>query len=446
MTENKEKRITIATYDKSYKLRPEQFPDAFGPGLVRWDWIKNLKIKDAHDFYTESIEPVIELIKDENAFSGALSVSFPRYIDPFGEMGEFVFKTKHTHGEVVALYVMEIATTESNKDQGLNFHRAETLKKTTSYEYQLAHYLFFQYINAADYITDNTRQKITTIAEDLKKMALSTLEDIDLTSNRANQLVAAAKKEFDQSSARVVGQHHRRIRRYRKAFGVVRKEAAETRKKAMDDLNNAHSALLAKLDIEASVTYWEGKAVQHEKSSWRWLALVVFTVILTFGLPVAYYFYGGVSSLAAKKNHETAQSYVLPNTIQDQKTDNKKTSDNKVSPANIAVPNDTIQTVAFASGIADLTGAALIVTLMSVILRLCLRQYNTRTYLHHDAEERVTMIKTYLALSNEGKLTSDGDMKLVLDTLFRASQSAGIPDQSPATPIELIVKAITERK
>ncbi|WP_454837666.1 hypothetical protein [Pseudomonas mohnii] len=446
MAESKDKRITVITYDKTYSLRPEQFQDAFGPGVARWDWIRQLKTQDAQEYYFQSIQPITDFLKDTNKFEGALSLSFSGYIDPFGDMGQFVFKTKHNHGELVALYIMEIATYESIKDQGISFNRAEALKKTTSYEYQLANYLFFQYINAADYITEDTTKKLKTLTEELRKQALSSLDDIDQVSNRANQLVADTEREFNQTSSRMIGKHRERIRRYRKAFSTVREEAAVTRKNVMDDLNNAHGALLAKLDIEASVTYWEGKAVRHENSSWRWLALVIITVLLTFGLPVLYYFYGGVSSLAANRHYSIAQSSASSNATQDQKADTKSQPSDKQTAVSTPLANDTIQKVAFASGIADLTGAALIVTLMSVLLRLCLRQYNTRTYLHHDAEERVTMIKTYLALANEGKLTSEGDMKLVLDTLFRASQSAAIPDQTPATPIELIVKAITERK
>ncbi|MGG7675189.1 hypothetical protein [Pseudomonas sp. WC2] len=446
MAENKDKRVTVVTYDKSYSLRPEQFQDALGPGVKRWDWIRQLKSKDAHEYYLLSIEPIAELLRDPTNFSGALSVSFPGYIDPFGDMGQFVLKTKHNHGDVVALYLMEIATFESTKDQNINFNRGEALKKTTSYEYQLAHYLFFQYINAADYITDDAVKTLNALTKDLKKQALSSLDEIDQLSNRANQLVADTGEEFNRTNAQMIARHRKRIRRYRKAFSTVREEAATTRKTVMDDLSNAHRALLSKLDIEASVTYWEGKAVQHEKSSWRWLTLVIITVLLTFSLPVVYYFYGGVSSLAANRHADIARNSVSSNTAQDQTIERSSQSSDKKAATSGPLPNDTIEKVAFASGIADLTGAALIVTLMSVLLRLCLRQYNTRTYLHHDAEERVTMIKTYLALASEGKLTSDGDMKLVLDTLFRASQSAAIPDQTPATPIELIVKAITEKK
>lgn len=446
MAENKDKRVTVVTYDKSYSLRPEQLQDALGPGVKRWDWIRQLKSKDAHEYYLLSVEPIAEFLRDPTNFSGALSVSFPGYIDPFGDMGQFVLKTKHNHGDVVALYLMEIATFESIKDQNISFNRGEALKKTTSYEYQLAHYLFFQYIKAADYITDDVVKTLNALTKDLKKQALSSIDEIDQVSNRANQLVTDTSEEFNRTNAQMIARHRKRIRRYRKAFSAVREEAATTRKTVMDDLSNAHGALLSKLDIEASVTYWEGKAVQHEKSSWRWLTLVIITVLLTFSLPVVYYFYGGVSSLAANRHADIARNSVSSNTAQDQTIERSSQSTDKKAAISGPLPNETIEKVAFASGIADLTGAALIVTLMSVLLRLCLRQYNTRTYLHHDAEERVIMIKTYLALASEGKLTSEGDMKLVLDTLFRASQSASIPDQTPATPIELIVKAITEKK
>lgn len=91
------------------------------------------------------------------------------------------------------------------------------------------------------------------------------------------------------------------------------------------------------------------------------------------------------------------------------------------------------------------TGAALVVTLMAVIIRVALRQFNTYSHLSLEAEERVTMVKTYLALLNEGKLKSDQDRHLALEALFRASQTGMIAETAFNSPVDIIVKSLAEK-
>lgn len=445
MAETINKKITVSTYDTSYTLQPEQFQDALGPGLERWNWIKSLRVPDIQEYYHRHIYPVEEFLNDIEDFDNVLSVPLNSYIDPLGDMGAFVFQTKHMHGEIVAFYLMEIASSNPEDDRTISFNKSEAIRKSTTYEYHLAHYLFFQHIHAADYINNNEHKKLLDSAEGYKKTVLSSLDTIDRSSESALQLLEDTKIRFVEVGEKINLKQRDRIRRYRKVFDKVRKEAAAARNDAMSDLKNAHNALLAKLDIEASVEYWGRKEIDHKKSSKAWFGLIILTATLTFAMPVAYYLLGGVSSLAASK-HVSAQHPTNSNAATDQSKEKVQPSGDKQVSASNDLPDETLKKVFFASGIADLTGAALLVTLMSVILRLCLRQFNTITLLHRDAEERVTMMKTYLALANEGKLTSDGDMKIVLDTLFRASYTAGVPDQNPATPIELIVKAITEKR
>lgn len=248
----------------------------------------------------------------------------------------------------------------------------------------------------------------------------------------------ATTQEHDRAKSLHQKNQRRRFRRYKKVFASVRRDAAEAKQAAQTDLKTAYDTYHAQVDLQSSIVYWGEKIAQHNKVKWRWLGAVVASLVLTFTMPVIYYAMGGVSALSAWRHQNISASSQTPNTAENLKTETQNNEKN--------TPTDNMEKVVFASGIADLTGAALIVALLSVLLRLSLRQYNISIYLSHDAEERVTMLKTYLALSNEGKLSNDGDMKLVLEALFRASQTSGVPDSAPATPIELIIKAITDKK
>ena len=52
-------------------------------------------------------------------------------------------------------------------------------------------------------------------------------------------------------------------------------------------------------------------------------------------------------------------------------------------------------------------------------VRLIVRMYLSQAHLATDAEERVTMVQTYLSLLEEGKMPETGDRQLVLTPLFR---------------------------
>lgn len=96
--------------------------------------------------------------------------------------------------------------------------------------------------------------------------------------------------------------------------------------------------------------------------------------------------------------------------------------------------------------VADLAGAALLITLLGIIIKITLRQFNTHSYLALEAEERITFTKTYLALLNEGKLKSEEDRKLVLESLFRSTKSGAVEEIPFSSPLELILKTIGDKK
>jgi len=67
--------------------------------------------------------------------------------------------------------------------------------------------------------------------------------------------------------------------------------------------------------------------------------------------------------------------------------------------------------------------------------RLLVRVYMSNAHLAADADERVTMVKTYLSLLEDGKMTKDEDRALVLTPLFRPAADGLVKDEGLPHPI-----------
>ncbi|MDM0028383.1 DUF6161 domain-containing protein [Variovorax saccharolyticus] len=87
-----------------------------------------------------------------------------------------------------------------------------------------------------------------------------------------------------------------------------------------------------------------------------------------------------------------------------------------------------------------------VVVLLGVIgiwaVRLVVRMFLSHSHLATDAEERVTMVKTYLSLIEAGKMPSDDDRKLVLAPMFRPATDGLVKDEGlPHPMLELLTRS-----
>jgi hypothetical protein len=88
---------------------------------------------------------------------------------------------------------------------------------------------------------------------------------------------------------------------------------------------------------------------------------------------------------------------------------------------------------------------AIVTTIIFWVGRVLLRIYLSDRHLLTDAEERVAMVKTYLALTNEGKLEL-ADRTLVLAPLFRSAADGIVKDEGPdASLAGMIARVIDVR-
>lgn len=75
-------------------------------------------------------------------------------------------------------------------------------------------------------------------------------------------------------------------------------------------------------------------------------------------------------------------------------------------------------------------------------VRLVVRMWLSNAHLSTDAEERVTMVQTYLALIEDGKMTKDEDRALVLTPLFRPAADGLVKDEGlPHPMLEMLTRS-----
>lgn len=76
------------------------------------------------------------------------------------------------------------------------------------------------------------------------------------------------------------------------------------------------------------------------------------------------------------------------------------------------------------------------------ITRLSAKIFVSNLHLRTDADERVTMVQTYLALLREGSGPKEEERQLILQTLFRPATSGYIRDDAPAGLYEMASSAL----
>jgi hypothetical protein len=165
----------------------------------------------------------------------------------------------------------------------------------------------------------------------------------------------------------------------------------ETHDKALQDHKDAMATLeqtfREKMTLRAPVEYWEGRHSHHTGRS----------TVLGWSL------FGSMSALAA------AIGFIAYWVLSNLKTD--------------GTPEAWRVSV-----------LALVGVLGVWAIRLVVRMFLSNVHLGTDAAERVTMVKTYLALLEGEKLPSDDDRMLILQALFRPASDGLVKDEGLPHP------------
>ncbi|MGY3872586.1 DUF6161 domain-containing protein [Aeromonas dhakensis] len=261
-------------------------------------------------------------------------------------------------------------------------------------------------------------------------------QQFTLTLSSAEERVVKSINAFNDKFDTIIVQHEnlyqgtkRRYKRFAsrllrtmRSFGRLTKDVLD---KSNVDIEQARSAYHEQVDLEASVNYWMAKKTRNNRNAFIWFIFGIGgSVGATFYLLAKYYSKGGIIGISANLADTGGSGAEAANQLQ----------------SVAATATSGMEHLVF-----NTTGAALVVTLMAVIIRVALRQFNTYSHLSLEAEERVTMVKTYLALLNEGKLKSDQDRHLALEALFRTSQTGMIAETSFNSPVDIIVKSLADK-
>lgn len=166
-------------------------------------------------------------------------------------------------------------------------------------------------------------------------------------------------------------------------------------KKAEDRLEDITRTYDQKLALQSSVAYWTQKATKHRNLSFAFAILFAATSFSS-----AWLFYGYVYP-------------ILKDTPQDQ------------LPSHWAL------------------AVVVVFAIMTIwIVRIVVRVLLGHIHLQRDSSERATMLLTYLALLREGKSLDTDEKRLILQALFRPSQSGLLSDDAaPSSFYDFITRS-----
>lgn len=212
------------------------------------------------------------------------------------------------------------------------------------------------------------------------------------------------------------------------------KAAEESHDFAMERLQAADSAYTEQLDLKYSVKYWKNRKTAHTASKYGWLLSVVFSLFFMLAVVGLYFANGGLTTIAEHLNKRLPPSLLVL-------SDQEKIDRTLPPRAQSLLLNSDIASVA-----TNITGAILLITILSIIIRITLRQFGVHSQYALEAGERVTFIKTYLALMQEKQINSNEDRKLILECIFKSTFGTATPEIAFSLPIDSIMKVMTDRK
>lgn len=426
--------------------------------LNNWKWMREMRGFGtvANDLYNKfilsHISPLINRIDGDPDNNSSFVISdnnFP-YIKSDSEDGQLIARGRHEQGNIVGLFlVVYLCADVANlvrkspsvksfvEDGQFSYEKAFALKLIMA-NVDFGSLSCDARIGANDELIERFSQRVRESYSALEEFE----DDVKL---RLGDIEESYEKRFSQIDYNL----KRRVEKYKELSFNVKTDTGKKLSDAQQDLKSAKDAYHDQVDLDASVQYWSSRLSSHTRAKYFWLlAVVCFMGITFFGL-ISYYGYGAVSGLSKSLHSVSLPLDAEPlksNSAASQKSANKvveATSPIQASDDKVLLGRTTSE---LSLAMADLVGAALALTLFGVLIRIGLRQFNSHSHCALDASERVTFVKTYLALLGEGKLKSDEDRRVILESLFRTSQP-GVASEIPfSSPIELILKTIGDRK
>jgi hypothetical protein len=261
-------------------------------------------------------------------------------------------------------------------------------------------------LNSINYLVD-TGKKIDNRKKDDKKFM-----------NRISNLDYIPEEKFEkieQERLKTVGQIkelEEKLEKRESEFNKV-SELLEKSSKLEENYKNAEASLLEKIKTDKSSEFWEKQHTQYT---------------------IKYYIYLIVSILFASIMLVVVYNYLIENPI---------IVHNVINVSEIGVEKQELITFPKELGIQELQvwkyGFLILVTTLAIwLLRILVKITLSNYHLSVDANERVIMIKTYIAFIKDGKGFSGDDNKIILDNIFRPTNFGIIKDESSITILDLV--------
>jgi len=250
----------------------------------------------------------------------------------------------------------------------------------------------------ADGIDPQSPNIVAKAIADLNSKALSdrtsTATEWDGIVSEARSLLKSTDEEFKKQTFEVQARSDATIQRIDDSVDA-----------SLESIRVTEATYKEQMKLQAPVEYWEAKAAKHATAlKASRLTLIGFTILgSTFLLGALLFLTNRALGLAEKSNADTAIFLKF------------------------AAISAVVTTVVFWVG------------------RVLLRIYLSDRHLLTDAEERIALIKTYLALSNDDKVESS-DRALILAPLFRTAADGIVKEEGPdASVAGMIAKALDLR-
>jgi ElaB/YqjD/DUF883 family membrane-anchored ribosome-binding protein len=445
-------------------LPPNLLKEFLHNEIDHWNWLR--KIQEAGQvgeelykkFILKHIEPIIHDIEQTSTVHGSSNIIETTY--PFfsstSKEGKLVENTRKKFGDMTAALLL-VYLSSSSKTVISSTPALQEIFKTGVYSYEQAIALKIATTHLDFGIfgekIDTSFTKLLEKSETQISASIDRVKEKEKTLAERMISIDSEHREWTSKAEQVLA---RRMDLYKDLAKKTRNEAKdsldearESLKNAKKDVDSAYAAYHAEVDLNASVEYWTARCRSHKHSKRIWLGLTLAFMIMTFGALVSYYYYGAASGLSSHKiisAQATASEITTnsskgpaPTTSTDPKADVTTQAPNLVniigkSPSEISLI------------VTDLAGAALLIALFGVLIRIGLRQFNTYSHFELESAERITFIKTYIALLSEGKLKGDDDRKVILESLFRSSQPGTSSEIPFSSPIELVLKTLDSKK
>lgn len=426
--------------------------------LNNWQWMRDVRglTSVANDLYNKfvlsHISPLMNRIQGDSVDSSNFvmqNTNFP-YIKSNSEDGQLIARGRHAQGDVVGLFLI-IYLYPDTPNLIIKTSSIKSFVENGQYSYEKAFALNLVMANV-DFGNLICDARVGANDELVERFSQAVRESYSTLGNFENDVrlkLEDIDEVYEKRFSKIDHDLNRRIQKYKSLSSEVKADTSKKLSDAQQDLISAKEAYHDQVDLDASVQYWSSRLRNHTKAKYLWLlAVVCFMGITFFGL-IGYYSYGAVSGLS-NSLHTVSPSVVAEtpdmSDIVPQKSANGL--DETTTPAHASADKVLLgrTTSELSLAMADLVGAALALTLFGVLIRIGLRQFNSHSHCALDASERVTFVKTYLALLGEGKLKSDEDRRVILESLFRTSQPGVTSDIPFSSPIELILKTIGDKK